>query len=418
MPTRVVSGFALAALTAAAFAACKDGGGPPPPVGPPAKLVNVTSGTPSAPANTAITNLRVQVQDANGTPVPNQPVTFGILEGDGSLAATTATSDESGTVTVPPWTMGKLAIPQKLRATLGNITLTIEAQVATLYKIDVRFFGTPMTSAQQTLFRNAAARISGVVTGDVLDAQATNAPVATACNMPGQPDLNELIDDIIIFAAIEDIDGPGRILAQSGPCLYRDVSRTRTDTVYMPAVAKMQFDRADIDALAGAGSLQEVITHEMLHALGVGVLWEDRRILTGKDTPDPRYTGAQGRAGCQEVGGTVTCASSVPVEGTGGQGTANSHWRESTFRNELMTGFIDASPNPFSLITVRSLADLSYVVNPADSDPYTIPGGSVRAGSVTNTILLTQRPGWESRPPSDYLYVLHRDGHVSKVRKR
>src|SRR6185503_13111635 len=238
---------------------------------------------------------------------------------------------------------------------------------------------TAMTAAQQALFTNAAARISGFVTGDIIDANAQNIDLVQ-CGVTGQPPLNEVIDDVLIFASIQHIDGPGKILAQAGPCLGRSGG---TQNQFMPAVGAMQFDEDDINTLTGGGSLQEVITHEMLHVLGFGVLWEDppnRAFLTGRDTPDPRFTGPQARQGCVAVGGTVTCATSVPVEGTGGAGTANSHWRESSFDTELMTGFIDNSPNPLSQMTVGSMADLGYTVNAADFDSYTIPGGLLRTG--------------------------------------
>jgi hypothetical protein len=35
-----------------------------------------------------------------------------------------------------------------------------------------------------------------------------------------------------------------------------------------------------------------------------------------------------------------------------------------------MTGFIDLVANPLSLVTVRSLEDLGYVVDPTRADPY------------------------------------------------
>ena len=47
----------------------------------------------------------------------------------------------------------------------------------------------------------------------------------------------------------------------------------------------------------------------------------------------------------------------VPVENNGGPGTADSHWRETLFRNELMSGFIAASNNPLSRLTVGSLQE-------------------------------------------------------------
>jgi hypothetical protein len=118
----------------------------------------------------------------------------------------------------------------------------------------------------------------------------------------------------------------------------------------------------------------------MLHVLGFGVFWNDLNLLTGFDTPTVGYLGSGGINGCILTGGTNSCLNSVPVENTGGAGTANSHWRETTFGTELMTGFANASPMPISVMTVRSMADLGYGVNTAASDPYTIFVGSLQAG--------------------------------------
>ena len=51
-------------------------------------------------------------------------------------------------------------------------------------------------------------------------------------------------------------------------------------------------------------------------------------------------------------GSSYTGGASVPVENTqGGQGTQDSHWRETIFVAELMTGFLDAGvTNPLSLL--------------------------------------------------------------------
>ena len=63
----------------------------------------------------------------------------------------------------------------------------------------------------------------------------------------------------------------------------------------------------------------------------------------------------------------------VPVENTGGPGTAGGHWRETVFRNELMSGFIAAPGNPMSAVTVGSLQDLGYTVDPDAAEPFTLP---------------------------------------------
>jgi hypothetical protein len=405
----------LSALVAASsllvLGACKDGGGPD-TLGPPSSLTLVTTTVPIALANTPITaTTQIAVKDAKGHALPGQIVTFVVTQGGGTLAKGADTSDAAGLVEVPVWTLGKSHNTQRVQAAIGSITLDVNANVQSSYRIEVRFFGPTMTAAQQALFTNAAARLEGIVTGDVIDANAAgqNFDLATSCNVSGQPPFNELVDDVIIYASIRDIDGQGKILAQAGPCLTREAG-TAQNPMPMPAVGEMQFDSADIDALTGGGSLQEVITHEMLHVLGFGVLWEDRNLVIGQGTADPRYVGAQGRQGCVDVGGTVSCAVSVPLENTGGAGTVESHWREATFNNELMTGFIDQSPNPLSKMTIGSLADLGYVVNNADFDDYHIFVAALRAPGA----FVVNHAGWELRP-SHGIYKLS-NGRISLER--
>ena len=125
--------------------------------------------------------------------------------------------------------------------------------------------------------------------------------------------------------------------------------------------------------------LQAVILHEMGHALGFGTIWTDLNLLADASPPpgtDPHFTGAQATPRSTPSAAQSYVASlKVPVENTGGAGTADAHWRESVFGNELMTGFVDASVNPLSRVTVASMADLGYAVNLADADPYTLAPG-------------------------------------------
>ena len=55
---------------------------------------------------------------------------------------------------------------------------------------------------------------------------------------------------------------------------------------------------------------------------------------------------------------------------------------ESTFDNELMTGFVSAGGMPLSAITAGSLVDMGYVVNPFAIDPFQVPS----AGAESNLI--------------------------------
>lgn len=409
MTLRFFSG-SLFVLTA--ISACKDGPGPPPLPGPPSNIVGSSGNNQVVPANTVVPSpIVVAVRDANGTGVPGQTVTFAVIAGGGSLTgANTATTGTDGTVTAPSWRLGKSHVPQTLRATHGTWSADISATVQTNYRIEVRFFGEPMSASDQALFSNAAARLEGIVMGDVLNAQATDQDVESICGVTGEPPLNEVIDDVLIYASIDTIDGPGQVLARAGWCLSRN-----TSTGFMPAVGIMFFDERDLASLAGAGSLQDVITHEMLHVLGFGTLWRDRGFLLDGGSVDPRYTGPQGTAGCQTVGGIVSCAMNVPVEGNSAPpGTRDGHWRESTFNTELMTGFVDGGALPISSMTIGSLADLGYVVNNADNDPYTIFIGALRAGALSGAGLpAARRAGWE-RIHDIPKWILEPNGQVRK----
>jgi hypothetical protein len=119
------------------------------------------------------------------------------------------------------------------------------------------------------------------------------------------------------------------------------------------------------------GTLVDVITHEMGHVLGIGTIWSDLGRLKGSGTANPVFTGKHAAKEYSELRGRAT--RSVPVENTGGTGTRDGHWRESVFKNELMTGFVSSPGNPLSRMTVASLADLGYVVDLDAADDYELP---------------------------------------------
>ncbi|MFL5538522.1 MAG: leishmanolysin-related zinc metalloendopeptidase, partial [Longimicrobiaceae bacterium] len=122
----------------------------------------------------------------------------------------------------------------------------------------------------------------------------------------------------------------------------------------------------------------------------IGSLWASQGLLhnpvsgNGSAATDTYFSGVNGIAGFDAIGGaTYTGGLKVPVENTGGSGTQNAHWRESVLKNELMTGYLNPGSNPLSLVTVRSLQDLGYTVNPGAADAFSL-NLSLR-GSITGT---------------------------------
>jgi hypothetical protein len=335
--------------------------------------------------------------------VPNQTATFTVTAGGGTINSTTGTVSPDGSVTAPTWTLGKSAVPQELLVTIDSKTATIYASVRSNYRIEIRFFGRTLSASDKALFTNAAARLRAAIVGPLPLVTTSNTDVATNCSATGVAPLTETIDGVIIFASIDSVDGRGKILALSGPCYIRTKAGQYD---YRTSIGVMKFDSADFTALNSAGNLQEVITHEMMHVVGFGTFWDSsaKNLLINDSTPatssTAAYIGPGGIAGCQALGARVTCANSVPVEGTqGGPGTLYSHWRESTFGNELMTGFIQRGVNLLSVMSIRSLEDLGYTVNTAAADPYTLLAGvSLRAAFRADDISATATPGEWERP--------------------
>lgn len=227
-------------------------------------------------------------------------------------------------------------------------------------------FGPNVSSSQKTLFNQAGARWSQVITGDV-----ANVPVNKRSNLcgVGEPALNSTVDDVVIYAEVGPIDGSGGTLAQAGPCLVRGGGVT--------SYGVMSFDSADVDSV----NLTAVILHEMGHVLGIGTLWERFGLVnyTSGCPSAPRYSGSSARSEWNAFGGS----GNIPVENNGGQGTACGHWDEETFDSELMTGFIEQSGAiPLSRMTAGTLEDMDYTVNKNATDPYSLPSCSPSCNSL------------------------------------
>ncbi|MGK2963005.1 MAG: leishmanolysin-related zinc metalloendopeptidase [Gemmatimonadaceae bacterium] len=336
--------------------------------GPPASVAFISGLDQTALAGNLLPTAPVaQVRDQFNNGVPGVVVLFAVVDGEGFLSSSSVTTNASGNALAPQWRLGKSAIPQTLRATAGAFSANLSATVSTDYLIDLRFHGPPMPLAAEAAFTAAAARIRGAVVGDVPNINVGAGVDLTVCGLPGVF-LSGIIDDVVIYGSVMPMDGRGGVLARAGPCFVREVG---SQTV----VGIMQFDSDDIQPLIDNGRLRDVIQHEMLHVIGIGTLWNTYGVLAGAGTAEPRYTGTLGVAACIAIGGAAVCPTHIPVENQGGAGTIDSHWRESVFVTELMTGFL-GSVNPLSAMSIQSLGDIGYVTNQSAADPYTIPGQS------------------------------------------
>jgi hypothetical protein len=211
------------------------------------------------------------------------------------------------------------------------------------YDILIQFKGTGWTETLQQAFKNAADYFTGVITHDI----------------GGGGRIGKIIvDDLYVTAEVKAIDGEGGILGQAGPTNVWSANE-------LTAAGQMQFDVADALDYSSIGLWDDIVTHELMHVLGLGSLWNyGKNPLVSGD----HYIGANAvLAYDQTIAGTTQTY--IPVEDEGGSGTAGSHWDEQALLNELMTGYIDGdsttatvNDNYLSKFSVMSLADLGYKV--------------------------------------------------------
>ena len=309
-------------------------------------------------------NLGVELYDAGGT-------RLGVANGTTGHEEISLAGRSAGTYYVHVYSAAGVTNP--------NYSLTVDPGVFVLTPppapepepttslFDVQLVFSGLTAGQQAIFEQAAAKWESIIVGD----------------LPNVTYNGSVIDDVRIYASATPIDGQGNILGQAGPEYVRSGS-------YLPYLGSMEFDTADMAWMESNGSLYGVILHEMAHVLGVGTLWSYKGLVTGAGTSTPRFTGAQATAEYNALFGVSQTG--VPLENGGGAGTRDSHWSESLFSHEIMTGYIGPGVVlPISRMTVASLADLGYSVNMAAADAYTPPGvtaaiskGSTSGGSATS----------------------------------
>jgi len=232
------------------------------------------------------------------------------------------------------------------------------------FVIDLTFLGS-MSASEQQPFLDAQAKWESVITDEYVS-QAVVPKGVEFCGPGTALSQNTNINNLLIFAQITPIDGPGGILASAAPCGFDENGHIR--------LGVMSFDSADFPNLVASGQISTVTLHEMGHVLGLGTAWDPLKLITALDANGDNangpfyYFGVNGNAANAALGAGVEAV----IENEGGPGTARGHWKESVYTDELMTGFINSGANPLSILSVQALADLGYVVNPDQADAYSL----------------------------------------------
>ena len=228
------------------------------------------------------------------------------------------------------------------------------------------------TAGQVVIFERVTRRLERVVTrklgrvGVSLD--------AGECS-DSSPRIQETVDDLLVFVIIEQIDGyssagAGTAVAQGTSCLVRGKT-------HHPIVSYVRLDAADIGWLEEVGMLEPVFLHEMIHAIGFGNVWGPKFFdyLESPSKPfsagaDTHFSGPNAVEAFDLIGGLTYTRRKVPVENNA-LPQADTHWRASVLKGEIMQPFLEPGRAPaLSIVTLRSLEDLGYAIDRTQADQF------------------------------------------------
>lgn len=240
------------------------------------------------------------------------------------------------------------------------------------FQIDLRL-DDGLSTSQRRAIEAASARWGEVVVRDLPGVRAKWDDLPDECKL-GRAGAVE-IDDLLIIVAVRRIDGPGGALAEAGPCAVRQRDGS-------PTIGTIVIDSADLESLDASRVLEAVVLHEMGHVLGFGTLWEGSGLVAEPSVPhnagaDTHFLGPKTRKAFDRVGGThYTLGAKVPLENTGVRGSADGHWREGVFGNELMSAKLEPGVRtmPLSRVTIAALEDAGpWQVDYSAADSYRLP---------------------------------------------
>lgn len=343
-----------------------------------------------------------EVRGVTGAAVPGLPITF-TASGGGSVGGFQVT-DSAGRAAPGAWRFGPVPGLQTLTAILvgaspATATGTAVSPPAGRFDIELQFVGQTLpTTSQRTIFMGAAARWTRLILGDLPEVTLLPGTGSGGC----LASTSGPVDDLLVLVELGEIDGAGRVLASAGPCAIRDPD-TPGSGRGLPVLGRVRVDTADIAALEASGRLEDVVTHEIGHALGIGTLWDLFGLLVDQGRADPfgrrliSFTGSRAVAahwGLLALDATWT-GPPLPVD--------PGHWQERSYERELMSPVLTIN-SALSAISVASLADLGYIVDDALADPFSF-GTALRGGPSSG---LRIEEGMLEGP----IIALDRDGKV------
>ena len=214
------------------------------------------------------------------------------------------------------------------------------------------------SEGQKRVIQYAARRWMSIIREDLPDYTfaGSRAPCGTASYLiPGGGRIDHLrpagdrIDDLRLYVLKGFTGGQG-----GAPTVIRETS-------YLPVEGCISVVGNDLD----------VVLHEIGHVLGIGTIWHDLGFIHNPNA-DPYFNGPRAIAAFNDAGGRNYSGAKVPVQRDRWGGA---HWRFPVLSGELMLG---GGLWALSAITIQALADLGYVVDVTQANPYTLPDAAAK----------------------------------------
>ena len=209
-------------------------------------------------------------------------------------------------------------------------------------------------------------------------------------------------------------DSSSGTIASCGPLYRYDIQKTGPGVQINTKTFTLSINTRFASAFASADWIN-VLTHELGHALGIGIFWRSTYQPIGAIPPQNDFLLGSGYALAQTGYNTIVSDSSltkIPLEISGGGGTASAHWEDNLrpssatgslgknypgLVNELMVGYYDQGmDSKITKLSIGVLLDFGYhEVTPGanEGDP-TIASlvSSPNFSTATSSISGTNKP--------------------------
>ena len=262
------------------------------------------------------------------------------------------------------------------------------------FDIELVFLDDHFTGKQKRVIRYAARRWMSIIREDLPDYTFTQGWSGACGDQSYEIPSGERIDDLRIYVKGGDLEEG--IVGRGGPRVLRKTN--------LPVTGCVQFD---VEVAKATGYFLTTGVHEIGHVLGIGTLWDN---FIRKPSGDTHFNGPQAIAAFDDAGGRGYAGAKVPVEKSDG-----SHWRASVLGGEVMRagGFRPA----LSAITLQTLADLGWVVDVTQANPYTLPDAAAKASAKITALPTHAEPELscgvgEQREP---IYVVDEQGYIIRT---